>query len=74
MREEWPPAASSGRKVAMGVIRSVVKNGKIELEAPNEWPEGTEVLIEPISPMPNRSVSARRIGLIPLRGSPGTLP
>ncbi len=33
----------------MTVIRSVVKNGKIELKAPDEWPEGTEVVIEPIS-------------------------
>jgi hypothetical protein len=32
----------------MTVIKTVVKNGKIELHAPNDWPEGTEVLIEPI--------------------------
>jgi hypothetical protein len=32
----------------MIVVKAIVKNGKIELEAPNNWPEGTEVRIEPI--------------------------
>jgi hypothetical protein len=32
----------------MTVLKAIVKNGKIELEAPNDWPEGTEVRIEPI--------------------------
>ncbi len=32
----------------MTVLRAVVKDGKIELEAPGDWPEGTEVRIEPI--------------------------
>jgi hypothetical protein len=31
----------------MTAIRATVKNGKIELDAPSDWPEGTEVLIEP---------------------------
>ncbi len=30
----------------MSVFKSVVKNGKIELEAPTDWPDGTEVQIE----------------------------
>ena len=33
----------------MTVIETAVKNGKIELVAPKEWPEGTEVVIEPVS-------------------------
>ncbi len=33
----------------MTVIKATVKNGKIELEAPVNWPEGTEVRIEPIT-------------------------
>jgi hypothetical protein len=32
----------------MTVLKAIVKNGKIELEAPDDWPEGTEVRIEPI--------------------------
>ena len=30
----------------MSAIKAVVRNGKIELEAPEGWPEGTEVLVE----------------------------
>lgn len=33
----------------MDAIKAVVKNGMIEVKAPNSWPEGTEVLVEPIS-------------------------
>jgi hypothetical protein len=33
----------------MTVLKSVVKDGKIELEAPTDWPEGTEVRIEPVA-------------------------
>jgi hypothetical protein len=35
----------------MTVLNAVVKNGKIEVETPVDWPEGTEVRIElvPIS-------------------------
>ena len=32
----------------MTVLKAIVKDGKIELEAPGDWPEGTEVRIEPI--------------------------
>jgi hypothetical protein len=28
-------------------LRSIVKGGRVELVAPPDWPEGTEVLIEP---------------------------
>lgn len=33
----------------MSVVKTAVENGKIELVAPKEWPEGTEVVIEPVS-------------------------
>src|SRR5262249_47423945 len=36
------------RRTLMTAIRATVKNGKIELDAPSDWPEGTEVLIEPV--------------------------
>ena len=31
----------------MDAVRSIVKGGRVELLAPPDWPEGTEVLIEP---------------------------
>ena len=31
----------------MNAIRATVKSGRLELDAPPEWPDGTEVLIEP---------------------------
>ena len=31
----------------MAVLKAIVKDGKIELQAPGDWPEGTEVHIEP---------------------------
>lgn len=33
----------------MTVLRTTVRNGKIELAAPVDWPEGTEVRIEPFA-------------------------
>jgi hypothetical protein len=33
----------------MTILRAVVKEGRIELQAPQDWPEGTEVRIEPVS-------------------------
>ena len=45
------------REAVMTVIKAIVKNGKIELDAPDDWPEGTEVLIEP----------APRVGSLGLR-------
>ena len=31
----------------MNAIRATVKSGRLELDAPPEWPDGTQVLIEP---------------------------
>ena len=33
----------------MDAIRAIVKSGRLELDAPSDWPEGTEVLIEPMN-------------------------
>ena len=33
----------------MTILKAVVREGRIELKAPDDWPEGTEVRIEPIS-------------------------
>jgi hypothetical protein len=34
-------------RIWMNGIRATVKSGRLELDAPPEWPDGTEVLIEP---------------------------
>jgi hypothetical protein len=34
----------------MDAIKTVVQNGRIELAAPSDWPEGCEVIIEPLAP------------------------
>ncbi len=31
----------------MDAIKGTIKGGRLELEAPPDWPDGTEVLIEP---------------------------
>ena len=31
----------------MDAIKAIVRQGRLELEAPPDWPDGTEVLIEP---------------------------
>ena len=31
----------------MNAIKATVKSGRLEVDAPPEWPDGTEVLIEP---------------------------
>src|SRR5436190_918689 len=31
----------------MDVIKATVRQGRLDLEAPADWPDGTEVLIEP---------------------------
>jgi len=41
----------------MTAVKAVVKGGRLELQAPSDWPDGTEVLIEP-TPKP-----AGKIGL-----------
>jgi hypothetical protein len=35
----------------MSVRKATVRNGKIELNAPDDWPEGTEVRIERVVPV-----------------------
>ena len=40
----------------MNAIRATVKSGRLELDAPPEWPDGTQVLIE-------RATSSRVIGI-----------
>jgi hypothetical protein len=39
---------------AVDAIRSMVKGGRVELLAPSDWPEGTEVLIEPTAAVTER--------------------
>jgi hypothetical protein len=38
----------------MDAIKSIVKNGRIELTTPPDWPEGCEVIIEPVAPVSER--------------------
>ena len=33
----------------MDAIKAIVRQGRLELEAPPDWPDGTEVLIEPMT-------------------------
>ena len=33
----------------MSVLKATVRGGRIELDAPEDWPEGTEVRVEPVS-------------------------
>jgi hypothetical protein len=37
------------RRKAMNAIKGTVKNGKIVLDAPDDWPEGCRVIVEPVS-------------------------
>jgi hypothetical protein len=37
---------------SLDVIRATVKSGRLELDAPPEWPDGTQVLIEPATLSP----------------------
>jgi hypothetical protein len=32
----------------MNAIKATIRSGRLELQAPPDWPDGTEVLIEPI--------------------------
>src|SRR4051812_2621264 len=34
----------------MSAIRAIVNDGRLEVEAPPDWPDGTEVRIEPMTP------------------------
>jgi hypothetical protein len=38
----------------MNAIKTTVQNGRIELDAPADWPEGCAVLIEPVPTGGNR--------------------
>ena len=33
--------------MAINAIRAIIKGGRLELEVPPDWPDGTEVVIEP---------------------------
>ncbi len=33
----------------MNAIKAIVKGGRIALNVPDDWPEGTEVVIEPLT-------------------------
>jgi hypothetical protein len=41
----------------MNAIKSTVKNGKIVVDAPDDWPEGCRVIVEPVP------AGGERIGL-----------
>jgi hypothetical protein len=43
--------------MAMNAIRAIFKGGKLELQTSPDWPDGTEVLIEPTQ------IPAEKIGL-----------
>jgi hypothetical protein len=32
----------------MDAIKATIRSGRLELQAPSDWPDGTEVLIEPM--------------------------
>ena len=38
----------------MTLVKSFVKNGRIELEAPPDWPEGCEVIVAPVPSSPDK--------------------
>jgi hypothetical protein len=40
--------AAEGRRVTMTAIKAIVKGGRLELEVPADWPEGTVVEIHPV--------------------------
>ncbi len=35
----------------MDAIKATIRSGRLELQAPPDWPDGTEVLIEPMNPL-----------------------
>jgi len=41
----------------VNAIRAIIKGGRLELQVPPDWPDGTEVLIEPIQ------TAAEKIGI-----------
>jgi hypothetical protein len=34
----------------MHAIKVTVKDGRVELQVPHDWPDGTEVLVQPVEP------------------------
>jgi hypothetical protein len=38
----------------MSAIKGIFKGGRLELKAPPDWPDGTEVLIEPTAAPPEK--------------------
>jgi hypothetical protein len=38
----------------MNAIKAIFKDGRLELEASPDWPEGTEVMVEPTAAPPDR--------------------
>lgn len=34
----------------MTSIKAIVKGGRLELEVPADWPDGTEVILQPVAP------------------------
>jgi hypothetical protein len=40
----------------VSAIKGVVKNGRIDVAAPADWPEGCEVVIEPVPTAPARGM------------------
>jgi hypothetical protein len=43
--------SSTRRRAAVNAIRAVIKDRRLELQAPPDWPDGTQVRIEPIQPV-----------------------
>jgi hypothetical protein len=41
------PLVNEKEENLMNAIRATVKSGRLELDAPSGWPDGTQVLIEP---------------------------
>jgi hypothetical protein len=48
---------TSNREVnqTMNAVKGVVKNGRVSVDAPPDWPEGCPVIVEPI-PAPSQKV------------------
>jgi hypothetical protein len=36
----------------MTTIKATIKNRRLEFDAPEDWPDGTQVEIHPVAPMP----------------------
>jgi hypothetical protein len=38
------------RRTTMNAIRATVKGGRLDLQVPPDWPDGTEVILQPVLP------------------------